>query len=470
VTDELARVLQSEPFQRSPRLRKFLGLIVEHAVLGKAEYFKELMIAVMVFDRHASSFDAQRDPIVRVEAGRLREKLERYYAGEGADARLRITIPKGRYRPVFHETAGPRAGLSRGYTPSEPSFDDLSPDVVSADAVGSRSTARTRNAQAQDCYERGRYAAQQRDSTAYSKAIQLFRRAIEVDGSFAEAHAALATTLLNFAAFALLPSGELASEARSAARQAILLDPNSAEAYVALAVLEHRIDRDWPAAEQSYARALALAPTSPNCHSALGLALATRGRLREAASHVLRARELDPLNIDLRITLAQVLYFGRRYAEAVGILTALLEIAPRHALAEIALGFAELYWNKPREAREAFVRASALLPGHPSPQLCVAAALAGEGHLHEARAHLTEVLEWFTGQYYSRYHLAIVYAYLGDHESVYSALAETAEKNDFLLANLPVEPAFDAYHGDARFRAALSGYGLAALETCELSS
>ena len=71
VTAELARILQSEPFQRSPRQRKFLSLIVDWTLRGKADEIKEYTLAVMVFGRHPSSFDAQRDPIVRVEAADL---------------------------------------------------------------------------------------------------------------------------------------------------------------------------------------------------------------------------------------------------------------------------------------------------------------------------------------------------------------------------------------------------------------
>ena len=463
VSDELARILESETFLRSPRLRKFLRLVVEQAVLGKAEEIKEMTLAVMVFGRRPSSFDAQTDPIVRVEARRLRDKLDRYYAAEGADSRIRIVIPKGRYRPVFQTFAGTSAGRRRIYSQTN-SFNDWSPDATLAHILASRTTIGTRNSLAADCYDHGCYAAQQGDIVAYSKAIQLFQRAIDADAGFAEAHAALAATLLRFTRCALLPSAGLAQESKMAARQAILIDPALGEAHSVLAALEHHVDRNWPAAETSHARALTLSPASPDCHSMFGLSLAARGRLDEAIGHLLRARDLDPLNIGLRIELAQALCYDRCHEEAIDMLTALLEIAPRHALAEMTLGFAQLQADRPAEARLAFLRARALLPRHASPRLCASAAWAREGREREARAQLAADLEQLNGKYCSHYHLAIVHACLGDHDQVYAHLVQAAEENDLLLTGLPVDPAFDAYHGQARFHATLESCGLAAVE------
>ena len=80
VNEALDRVLASEPFRRSPRQRKFLSLLAEQALLGAGDRIKEYTLAVTLFGRRASLFDAQRDSIVRVEATRLSEKLASYYA------------------------------------------------------------------------------------------------------------------------------------------------------------------------------------------------------------------------------------------------------------------------------------------------------------------------------------------------------------------------------------------------------
>lgn len=96
----LARVLASDAFRAAPQLSAFLTFIVERAIAGRAAELKGYTIAVEAFGR-SPEFDPQSDPIVRVEAGRLRRALAQYYAGEGAADPVRITIPVGAYVPAF---------------------------------------------------------------------------------------------------------------------------------------------------------------------------------------------------------------------------------------------------------------------------------------------------------------------------------------------------------------------------------
>ena len=100
VREELHRILASPSFALSQRHRDFLSFIVEETIAGRADRIKAYTIATSALGRGAD-FDAQRDSIVRIEAGRLRRELERYYLTEGAGAKLRIEIPKGAYVPQF---------------------------------------------------------------------------------------------------------------------------------------------------------------------------------------------------------------------------------------------------------------------------------------------------------------------------------------------------------------------------------
>jgi adenylate cyclase len=97
---ELARVLASPSFDASERNRRFLSYLVEETLAGRAGRIKAYSIATLVFHRD-TDFDAQSDPIVRVEAQRLRRALEHYYLTAGRAAAVRITIPKGSYVPAF---------------------------------------------------------------------------------------------------------------------------------------------------------------------------------------------------------------------------------------------------------------------------------------------------------------------------------------------------------------------------------
>ncbi|HVY92401.1 MAG TPA: tetratricopeptide repeat protein, partial [Bryobacteraceae bacterium] len=90
----------SKPFRQSERLKRFLGFIVREALAGRGDQLKEFVVGVEVFDRD-TVFDPRKDPIVRVEARRLRSQLARYYSEEGQGDATIIELPKGGYAPVF---------------------------------------------------------------------------------------------------------------------------------------------------------------------------------------------------------------------------------------------------------------------------------------------------------------------------------------------------------------------------------
>ena len=98
VRDQLARILASPEFMVPERARSFLRYLVEQTLAGHADRLKGYTIATAVFERDAS-FDAQADPVVRTEAGRLRRALERYYLVAGPADPVRIEVPKGGYVP-----------------------------------------------------------------------------------------------------------------------------------------------------------------------------------------------------------------------------------------------------------------------------------------------------------------------------------------------------------------------------------
>ncbi|MGH9611929.1 MAG: tetratricopeptide repeat protein [Bryobacteraceae bacterium] len=104
VLDELKRVLCSPAFLHSHRIRRFLEFVVEESLAGRQHRLKEYVIGIEVFGR-VDSFDPRVDSIVRVEARRLRGKLQEYYAAEGINDRIRIRLRKGSYVPLIETGA-----------------------------------------------------------------------------------------------------------------------------------------------------------------------------------------------------------------------------------------------------------------------------------------------------------------------------------------------------------------------------
>ncbi len=106
VREQLERILASPTFQQSDRLKRFLTFIVLEALKGYRDELKEYVIGVQVFGKE-ESFDPRTDPIVRVQARRLRAKLVRHYQEEGRADELIIDLPKGGYAPVFRRRDTP---------------------------------------------------------------------------------------------------------------------------------------------------------------------------------------------------------------------------------------------------------------------------------------------------------------------------------------------------------------------------
>jgi hypothetical protein len=104
IREELGRILASDLFSRSDRLCRFLRFSVEQALRGESDRVKEYVVAVEAFGRPAS-FDSRVDPVVRVEARRLRDRLKTWYEGEGRNARIALsfrvagTLPCSMTRP-----------------------------------------------------------------------------------------------------------------------------------------------------------------------------------------------------------------------------------------------------------------------------------------------------------------------------------------------------------------------------------
>ncbi len=119
ILEELNRILASPPFTQAQRLSRFLRYTVEQILNGEAESLKEYLLGTAVFDKD-DSFDPRTDPIVRVEAGRLRSRLKEYYAADGREDVVVIDLPKGSYVPIIRRRGAASQGSAHAAAPSVP--------------------------------------------------------------------------------------------------------------------------------------------------------------------------------------------------------------------------------------------------------------------------------------------------------------------------------------------------------------
>ncbi|HXT68640.1 MAG TPA: tetratricopeptide repeat protein [Vicinamibacterales bacterium] len=112
IRDQIERIASSAAFRPSDRLKHFITFVASQALAGKGDNLKEYAVGVQVFGRE-SSFDPRTDPVVRVQARRLRARLERYYKEEGQNDQILVDMPKGGYAPVFHRRDVDAVGLAQ---------------------------------------------------------------------------------------------------------------------------------------------------------------------------------------------------------------------------------------------------------------------------------------------------------------------------------------------------------------------
>ena len=131
IREQLDRILNSGPFQQAPRRQRFLEYIVKEVLAGRGERLKGYNIALAVFDR-AETFDSNIDPIVRLEAGRLRDRLREYYEGDGQRRSHSHRAAKGHLHAAHRVPAGGNTAASPDRQNAATSDRPLDPSQVSA--------------------------------------------------------------------------------------------------------------------------------------------------------------------------------------------------------------------------------------------------------------------------------------------------------------------------------------------------
>jgi hypothetical protein len=140
------RVVESSAFAKSERLSSFLSCVCELTLSGRANEINEQKIGTMLFGR-SSNYDSSIDGIVRTQASRLRQRLDLYFTGEGADEPIRIILPRGCYVPLFERQSAAQTVSDPSTTPDSPSIPEANSPVLlsgNSDAIAERSAKSAR--------------------------------------------------------------------------------------------------------------------------------------------------------------------------------------------------------------------------------------------------------------------------------------------------------------------------------------
>ncbi|HZQ44621.1 MAG TPA: tetratricopeptide repeat protein [Acidobacteriaceae bacterium] len=300
-------------------------------------------------------------------------------------------------------------------------------------------------------YLKGRYYWNRRTGESIGKAEQYFQQAIESDPSFAAAYSGLADCNSGLAWHGFKAPADALPKAEVAARKAIEIDPQSAEAHASLGlVLSHRWK--WEEAENEFRRALELDPHYANAHHWYGDLLSIKGRHEEAVSEARRALELDPLNLMISTWVGQRYYLKHDYAAAIAQNRDSVELSPDFAAAHLLLGEDYVQAGLHNEAVNELKTAANLSGNSPLYTAQVGVALAASGRKIEALRLARELETNSKKRYVSPYGVAQIYATLHNDRETFRWLQAACDDHAVWNSYLAVDPVFDDYRSDARFR------------------
>ncbi len=280
---------------------------------------------------------------------------------------------------------------------------------------------------AHEAYLKGRYFWNQRTREGLAQAIGYFEQALAIEPAHAATHAGLADAYNLLPRYANEPTRDALLMAREHALAALALDKGSAEAYAALAKVQHSLEWDWTGAERSFREAIDLSPGYATAHQWYSVFLLTVGRVDEGIAEASRARELDPLSPVVNLHLAYSQYLGGRLDESAAQVARTLELEPRYANAHFLKGWLRLREGELEAARAAFTTAASLtsnpreyLPG-------IVAVDVAEGRTADARHVLSRIEAGLEGGDGSRQPLVWALVALGDIDRAFTLVERDFE-------------------------------------------
>jgi eukaryotic-like serine/threonine-protein kinase len=317
--------------------------------------------------------------------------------------------------------------------------------------------ARTTNPQAYDLFLKGRSLWTKGGHDNKMKAVEYYQQAIAVDPAYAPAYVELSGSYSALITTNELDQKEFAPKGEAAARKALELDDNLAEAHLAVANIS--IDKwDWPTTERELKRAVELNPNLVGAHRAYGWYFRIHGRLEEAAAEFKRASELDPLATSPLQARVGMLGMFRQNEQALEGQKKLVQDDPGNPRLQENLGMFYARLGQNREAIAALQESVRLGNKSPDVDIQLGWCYAKLGEPEKTR----EILNRFKSgkEYASPFGLAVLYLALDEVDQAFAALEEAYAMHDQQLIYLRGEWTLDNWHDDPRYQSLLQRIGL----------
>jgi tetratricopeptide (TPR) repeat protein len=316
------------------------------------------------------------------------------------------------------------------------------------------------NVEAFEAYLRGRYFWNRRTEEGMKKAIGYFQQSMAKDPNSPLAYDGLADCWLSLGWYGYLPPKETVPQAKAAAMRALQLDPTLGEAHTSIAFASMNYDWDWSTAEREFRKAIELNPNYANAHHWYADYLSAVGRHEEAITESKRALELDPVSPIINAWLGWRYFFARQYDLAIEQYLKTLDMDPSFVPAHLVLGLGYEQKSMPEKAIDELKKAVSLSGGSSLYVSALAHAYAVAGRRTEAEMLLQKMNERAQHAYVPSFHVAIIYAGLGQKDQAMVWLEKDYQERSAWMVWLKVDPRFDVLRSDPRFQDLLGRVGL----------
>jgi TolB-like protein/class 3 adenylate cyclase/Tfp pilus assembly protein PilF len=318
----------------------------------------------------------------------------------------------------------------------------------------------TENVEAYQLYLTGRYHWNKLTPPEITKSIEFFKKAIELDPTYALAYFGLADAYRSLAPTSEVPSKDTLPQAQAAATKALELDETLAEPHATLAFIHTWYDWDWSGAEREAKRAIELNPNWSFGHIAYAQMLSVTGRSEEAIAEGARAVELDPLSLIINALNGYHLHLARRDDEAIARLKKTVELDSNFWIAHQFLGMAYIEKKMYPEAISEFSQAVKLSGGNSEPLALNGYASVLSGDTAKGRAVLQELKSLESQRYVPPSNLALLSYILGEKDEAFRWLEKAYQDRDIRLCRLKVDSKWDSMRSEPRFVEILKRIGL----------
>jgi tetratricopeptide (TPR) repeat protein len=311
----------------------------------------------------------------------------------------------------------------------------------------------TRHVDAYQEYLQGRFLWNQRSEAGIKRAIEHFRRATDIDPTFAQAFAALADAYAALGYLGYDPPVATFPVARPHALKALELDPSLAQAHASLAYIKFYFDWDWAGARDEFRRAIELNPNDPIAHQWHAVYLLASGRLDEAWREIRTAQRLDPLSLAINTDIGFHHFYNARYPEAIAQLQSVLGMKSDFGLAHLWLARSYVQVGRFEEALAETASVEAGAREWPVLVTARGFTLGVMGRTDEARAVLGEMERLATRRFVTAYGMALVHTALGQKDQAFAWLDQAFAERSHWLVWLRLDPRWNALRDDPRFAA-----------------